>query len=335
MFRRPSVLRQSDGSMFIADVDPSLALFDSAGRFVKKVAGRGTGPGEFLMVSRPFAYRGDSVAMWDFGQRRISVFDANGTFARTAAVIVPRVHWPPGTMPSQSCCRVASALPDGSFVLEFPSVIARAPGPPRYGMLTLARVRADGAPLDTIGTFRDYRYVYDASAPSKTQRLHLTMRFEFVTLGDTVIGGNGEGQFLLRVVRGSAPDTIWLAGTAVPVTDSLKAAFAQAYRDEFARNPKIFEGRVDDMFEGEYAEFLPAYTRVTSDAAGRIWLGQWSLPFSRDSVWFHVYRSSGEPIARIRIPQDNWLMHLGADHISFVESDSLGVQYVRVYDILR
>ncbi len=336
MFGRvTSVLRRPDGSMFIADAEPSLALFDSAGRFVKRVGGRGSGSGEFAMMSRLFSYRQDSIAVWDFGQRRVSVIGANGTFARTAAVIVPRVHWPPGTTPTSDCCRVASALPDGSFVLEFPSVVDRGPGPPRYGMVTLARLRADGTPLDTIGRFRDYRYVYDASLWNRTRQVRLTMRFEFVTIGDTVIGGNGEGQFLLRMVRGAAPDTIRLAGTPVRVTDSLKAAFAQAYRDEFARNPKNFEGRLEDSFEGEYAEFLPAYTRVTSDAAGRIWLGQWSLPFSRDSVWFHIYRSSGEPAARIRMPRDTWTVHVGADHVSLVESDSLGVQYVRVYDIIR
>ena len=336
MFRRVAgILRRPDGTVFIADVEPSLSLFDSAGRFVKQVGGRGTGPGEFAMLSRPFVYRHDSIAVWDFGQRRVSVFSANGTFARTAAVLVPRVHWPPGTSPTATCCRVVSALADGSFVLEFPSVVDRAPGPPRYGMVTLARLRADGAPLDTIGTFRDYRYVYDALARSKTRKVHHTMRFEFVTFGDTVIGGNGEGQFLLRVIRGAAPDTIRLAGTPVRVTDSLHAAFAQAYRDEFARNPGLFEGRLEDAFEGEHAEFLPAYTRVTADAAGRLWLGQWRMPFSSDSAWFHIYRSSGEPLARIRMPQDTWLMHLGADHVSLVESDSLGVQYVRVYDIIR
>jgi hypothetical protein len=313
-FRRVAgVLRTRDGRLLVADYGSPISLFDSAGVFVRSVGGTGSGPGEYTSV-RMFTYRGDSIAVWDFTQRRITVFDRDGTFGRTISVIVPRVHWLPGTRSTSTCCRVASALADGSFVLEFPSVVSDQPGPERYGMVTLARVHA--------------------TCHSRVRQLHETMRFEFAVVGDTIVGGNGEGQFLLRVA-GNAQDTVRLGGVAIPITDSIKSEIARSYRDEFARNPKMFEGRIEEAFEGQYADVLPAYTRVTSDAAGRIWLGQWAVPHGVDSMTFHIYTQRGEPVARIRLPRANWVSHLGADHLTLVESDSLGVQYVRVYDILR
>jgi hypothetical protein len=230
---------------------------------------------------------------------------------------------------------VPHAFTDGSFVLEYPSMIPKDPGPVRHATLTLARINADGTSADTIGSFLDRQYRYDTTVPYLTPHLHLSWPFQYTVVGDTIIGGNGEGQWLLRQVPGSSPDTIRLSGVSIAVTDSIKTAYAQAYRDEFKRNPGHFEGALEDLFEGAYADNVPAYTQVRSDNAGHLWLAQWTLPYSQAPLVFHVYSTGGEPVARIRLPARTWIMHLSATSVALVEHDADDVQYVRVYDIIR
>jgi hypothetical protein len=338
MFQRVNgVMLAPNGSIFVSDDgrEPSVTLYDSAGQFIKRVGKKGSGPGEFHFPRSPFMYRGDSVAVWDFGQRRISIFGIAGQFARTLNVVVPPRSRTSLASESHTCCRLVHSLTDGSFVLEYPSIIPKHPGPVRHALLTLARIGADGTTADFIGTFRDRQYRYDAGVSYLTPQLHMSWSFQYAVVGDTVFGGNGEGQWLIRQVPGSPPDTVRFPGVSIAVTDSIKALYAQAYREEFRRNPRHFEGPVEEMFEGAYADSVPAYTQVRSDNAGHLWLAQWTPPYSRDPLMFHVYSTAGKPVARIELPARTWVLHVSRDHVTVVEYDADDVQYVRVYDIIR
>jgi hypothetical protein len=202
-------------------------------------------------------------------------------------------------------------------------------------MVTLTSVAPDGTGSDTIGTFASQLYRHEPTAPSRVREIRLGPRFVHVVAGDTLFAGNGEGPWLLRIVLGSAPDTIRIPQTLAPVTPAIRDAYAAAWRAEYARRPEIFEGPPDDLFDGEYATHLPAYTSLVHDGAGGLWLGQWALPFDPEPRWFHVYSTRGRPIARIAIPWRARIGDIRGNRVALIESDSLGVEYVRTYDIIR
>jgi hypothetical protein len=321
-----------DGSTIVGDARVALTIYDSAGVFVRRFGRKGSGPGEFaLMWGPPFAYRGDSVAVWDIVSSRVSVFDASGNFGRTATVTVPRRYWPPGTVPDQSCCHMGRAFPDGSFMLEYPAAIPNEPGPHRFSTKTLARLTSDGTGGDTVGTFASMRYRYDPTGGSSVQGIRLASRFSYALMGDTLFGGNGEGPWLLRLTPGKGVDTVRLDDTPRPVTQAIKDAYADAYRAEFKRNPRIFEGPPEELFEGEYVENLPAFVRVLSDGAGHLWLQQWQLPFSGESTRYHVYSTSGRAVARVAIP--GRILDIRGSRVALLSVDSLGVESVRIHEI--
>lgn len=85
------------------------------------------------------------------------------------------------------------------------------------------------------------------------------------------------------------------------------------------------------FFDGEYAEFLPAYTQILSDPAGNLWLTQWKPPFSNSSREFHVYSSRGRRLGRIKLPAMSMIAFFGPDHIGLIQSDADGIQYLRTY----
>lgn len=336
MFRRiTGVLMLRGGRVMIADAEPMLTIYDSAGRFVRRVGRRGNGPGEYeRLFTPPLRYRGDSVIIWDIGSRRVSVFSDTGGFGRAFHVNVPRRFWPEGTIPDQSCCSMRWVLSDGQPVLEYPAAIPNRPGTDRASMTTLVRLTPEGTFADTIGAFESTWYRYDATKPNSIASLQLSGRFSYATIGDTVIGGNGDGPWLIRVAPGLR-DTIELPVKPVQVTDSTKQAYADAWRAEYRRNPQFFEGSPESLFDGRYVTHLPTFVRVFHDGAGRLWLAQWQPPFSEDSTRYDVYSTRGVPLGRLAIPAGTRIADLSGDRIALIATDSAGIESVRVHRIVR
>lgn len=82
--------RLSDGGI-LADIGTAIDHFDGSGRFVRRIGGAGSGPGEFQRISAVLILPGDSLfAVVDARRARIIVFEtASGTLRRE--VVVPRI----------------------------------------------------------------------------------------------------------------------------------------------------------------------------------------------------------------------------------------------------
>jgi len=78
-----------DGRILVGTNDAfALTLLDSGGQLLHSFGRKGEGPGEFLSVGRGSLapYRGDSIAVYDYRSRRITIFSGTGAFGR---VVVP------------------------------------------------------------------------------------------------------------------------------------------------------------------------------------------------------------------------------------------------------
>jgi DNA-binding beta-propeller fold protein YncE len=82
-FNRPAdVAFDAAGNIFVADGygNARVAKFDKDGRFLKSWGSRGSEPGQFDSLHSIAADAQGNVYVADFGNRRIQVFDNNGTF---------------------------------------------------------------------------------------------------------------------------------------------------------------------------------------------------------------------------------------------------------------
>ncbi|MDT8370198.1 MAG: hypothetical protein RQ745_13410 [Longimicrobiales bacterium] len=85
--------RLGDGRILVVDegVD-EIRLYSSSGRFIGGAGRTGEGPGEFAMPISAQPFRGDSIAVWDFWLRRLTVLDSALEVGRVSRLPSPDLH---------------------------------------------------------------------------------------------------------------------------------------------------------------------------------------------------------------------------------------------------
>lgn len=177
MFRQPTdVAWDSAGNTYITDgyVNSRVAKFDKNGEWVKSWGERGSGPGQFNLPHAIAIDRADRIYVGDRSNRRIQVFDTNGTFLRMFTVDVPV---PPGTKP------VNGNTPTGeraAAAIGAPNSICITPGPTQVMFVgestfpgRLFKVSLEGKVLGVIGKsgrqLKQFSGVHQLACPSETE----------------------------------------------------------------------------------------------------------------------------------------------------------------------
>ena len=92
LFRQPTdVAWDSSGNIYITDgyINSRVAKFDKNGDWVKSWGTKGAGPGQFNLPHAIAIDRNNNIYVGDRSNRRIQVFDTEGTFLRMFTIDVP------------------------------------------------------------------------------------------------------------------------------------------------------------------------------------------------------------------------------------------------------
>lgn len=131
-------------------------VFGPSGELEATLGRQGDGPGEFSHVTSVVALPADSVAVWDGLRRRISVFTADGRFAREADVSAFAPVYLLSAPNPMALAGFTEMLPgpSGGFYLFAEAVFGGGdePGARRMEM-TSSRVSAAGEERATLGPF--------------------------------------------------------------------------------------------------------------------------------------------------------------------------------------
>jgi len=98
LFRQPTdVAFDSQGNIYITDgyINSRVAKIDAKGNWVKSWGSKGTGPSQFRTPHAIAIDNKDNIYVGDRANRRVQVFDTEGTFLRMFTIDVPPV---PGTV---------------------------------------------------------------------------------------------------------------------------------------------------------------------------------------------------------------------------------------------
>jgi len=175
-FRQPTdVTWDTNGNIFISDgyINSRIAKFDKNGDWVKQWGDRGTRPGEF---NTPHSIASDAkgnIYVADRGNRRIQVFDPEGTFLREIKIdvpIPPDSHPWMGNQPSFE----AAAAQNGA-----PWAICISPGPRQYLFSSDAfpgriyKMTLEGRVVGVLGKTgrqpKQFGWIHEIACPSENE----------------------------------------------------------------------------------------------------------------------------------------------------------------------
>ena len=177
LFRQPTdVAWDSKGNTYISDgyINSRVAKYDANGDWVKSWGEQGTGPGQFRLPHAIAVDAQDRVYVGDRSNRRIQVFDAEGTFLRMFTIDVPA---PPGTRPVNGNTPTGAAA---AAAIGAPNSICITPGPNQVMFVgestypgRLFKVSLEGKVLGVIGRsgrqLKQFSGVHQLACPSATE----------------------------------------------------------------------------------------------------------------------------------------------------------------------
>lgn len=341
LYRVAGAVRLSDGRIVIANGGSNeLRYFAPDGRHVRSVGREGDGPGEFRFIGRILRLPGDSVLVSNLMPPRHSLFDEQGTFVRT---VDPAGGMSDGAAPPLALLAglrappVAGRLANGTFVAQ---ASIESGGPPN-GLSrppTVVLLIAPGSGVaDTIarlpGTERDIRIrQQDGRIAGVEMRQvlfgrssHLAVAADRIYAGanDTYeIGVYVPGAGLTRLIRRTRPNR----PLTQAIIDEVRRRNLENARDDNER--RAIERQ---LAEAAFPETLPAFSDLEADAAGRLWVKDYTT--GDDENRWDVFEPDGRWLGTVVLPRGFNPTEIGEDYVLGIVRDDLGVERVRVHRI--
>ncbi|HKE27920.1 MAG TPA: peptidyl-alpha-hydroxyglycine alpha-amidating lyase family protein [Bryobacteraceae bacterium] len=175
-FRQPTdVAWDPAGNIFISDgyINSRVAKYDKNGDWVKQWGDRGTGPGQFNTPHSIAADAKGNIYVADRGNRRIQVFDGDGTFQREIKIDVPvppDAHPWMGNQPSPEVATNQNGAPWAICITSGPVqyLYASDAFPGRIYKLSL-----DGKVLGVLGRsgrqLKQFGWIHELACPSENE----------------------------------------------------------------------------------------------------------------------------------------------------------------------
>ena len=321
--RVEGALRLDDGRIVVADGGSSeIRVFDGSGQFRSKSGRQGDAPGEYRLISGLGCGPGDSLWVFDYGNRRFTVLSDDAEPIRTVSV--------GGTL---SAVGAVGRLPDGSFVVKqgwgSPTDDKQRTGLTR-DPIAVARYTADGSSVDTLGMFPGrevFVSVEDGRGVMSTPLFaHNTSA---ALLGDAVFVGD---QQRMEVGLYSADGDL-LKLFRVPDFDLRISAsdIEDQKRQLLERQPPERRAEARNQLDGmDVPHARPAYGRLLVGSDGSLWAAEHVRYPTFPGIWT-VFGYDGRLLGTVVMPDRFTVFQIGSDWVLGVGLDELDVEHVRLY----
>jgi hypothetical protein len=328
LFRVSGAYRLADGRVVVADAGSSeIKVFGSDGELTQTIGRPGEGPGEFRRMSYFGRLPGDSLAVWDLGQARLTVFSPDGTRSRETRI---------GATPESPRSSVAGVFGDGTLLSRgFVNLGDRVPDGLERHETEVFHLAADGTLLDSIGNVIGGESFFRAVEGG----------FSFYTppFGRTteMIAAGSR----LYIADSERPEIRVLTPDGMPVRIVRWAQRPRTISDadiERARDNAL-ESASDDQHPGiermfadiPMPESMPAFSRVRVDRDGGLWVQLYRTQWDEGMSTWLVFDDEGGLRASIDLPPEFTPTDIGRDWVLGIERNVLDLEFVRLYTLHR
>lgn len=296
----------------------ALRFFDLSGDHLQSFGHEGEGPGEFRVI-RWLGLCGDGpLVAGDPMLGRVSVISAPGGRLLSSAVLPTWVFFNTflGCEESGNLYTILNQ-PEG---IGPPDAITRAPA-------VVARFNAGSEEREDLLTLPGTDW-YFASRPSGFGPLPLGARAHAAVGGGYLFGAHSDAPDIHVIDLATGRTSTFPHGLPRRATNAaLRAAAVQMILEAYPLTRT--RALVDSVLaNAPVPPEAPFFMDIVVDRTGNAWLRE---PSSAPMTLWHVYAADGRKLATVRMESNLRLLDVGEQHVVALETDSLGVQYVRVY----
>jgi hypothetical protein len=318
--RVSAVLRLADGRLVIADgAARRLKMFGPDATYLQTLTGPDGAPAEFSAITAIWPAGSNGIAVLDQRKQRVTTLSLDGGELQTADLSAPGLR-----------ARAVGRLDTGDVMVR--NLIIDVPETGfELSHVAVTRFGTDGTLVDTVGIWPSARMGRLGEPP-----LQLVSGPMFEPRLVTAAGGNrllvsecrsaeyrviDPVRGLIRVVRWPAPD--------LTVTEDDVASYRNLRLEGL---PPERQRRTRAMLDGlPINPNLPACDQLRIDSDGRTWVRSFVRPGASRQQWL-VFDADGRPLFSVEMPVAARIMHPGARHVTVIETDSLNVPRIRVYE---
>ncbi|MEX2374383.1 MAG: 6-bladed beta-propeller [Dehalococcoidia bacterium] len=306
-----------------------IRLFDSSGRFVRTLGGRGDGPGELRDPIAIDLLRSDSIAVWDWSQGRITVYAWADGGHRSVLLSSPAVN------PTGSFGTVDRGEKGTTFLIgSNPQAHFGGDTEGGHHFLHILQYSSQGHLLDTLRVLPYGRSLWVDEANREVGQpwfqprglFHVRDGLLYTATGDTsqvqVTALTGPGAE--RTVNWTSPDR------------GIRPEHLQAHRAETFRR---FEGneyltqRLQKVWNTmPSANRFPALGELIADEAGRTWIKQYPRPDQSSQAWW-LFDVDGDFQCAARFPNRFDPLDFRGESVLGLFKDSLDIEFIEVRSI--
>lgn len=323
-FQVAAAVRLDGGRIAVVERgDPRVGFFGPDGTRVGSVGGEGEGPGEFRSITSAHRWPGDSIVVFDGQLRRLTLFDSSGELGRTFAFEVTEgvpfaslqgVHAEEGSLLATGFTQTPPGGPeDGRRRYQTPAY-RFGPDGTLAGVLPLATENESYFEVMENG-FRVFQPLFP-----RFTRLLAGPDFLLEVTNDTwELRIHTPGGELTRVVRRQgAPARLTEPSRREAIERRLEEDGSLGDGEKFRRTLEAMP----------VPETLPAFSQVTIDRSGHIWVEDYDPARRPESAAWTVVDPEGMIAERIQLPRRFRPMEIGEDYLLGVLTDELEVERV-------
>jgi hypothetical protein len=239
-----------EGRIYVADHQvPAIRQFGPDGEYLGQIGRSGEGPGEYEQPLDLQALPGGTLALWDFGNRRINLYDLDGDFLDSV------------TVPTSSLIAGRMFYADTAGELYVRTGLRDRNVPSRDGLIELA---PDGAVVDTIVLPERNS---DGAYHFERETLWTWTPFRQLVVGETTIR---DGPSYRLTLRGEGGAEVVVTRSIEPV--ELAGEERSEWSDHAAWRERRAQRRGRSVDFPELPDFKPAFKALEVDEEGRIWV---------------------------------------------------------------
>jgi hypothetical protein len=356
LFKVRSAFQLESGVLVVAsDGTHDLRFYDAQGRHIRTVGRRGRGPGEFELLWYARAIHGDTIVVWDVGQRRASFFDPDGDLTgevtidlsghfvevnglSTPAFPVEMVVRRDGFLLIQPGSLTFTLSPDGT-----PNLNAVAADGAFQLIHPLFLVDRDGSVVQTVGPVPGSEwFIKDGIRHTRFfgAELHMAGGRE------TFVVGAGKPSTFSRLTGQNDLQRVETGMPEVPLSD---AAWEERLRLAMPGPPN--QARADRLRAMPKPATLPAYSALLVDDEDRVWVQEFDaarssrvVPYTvgvspdrfgvaGDTQRWAVFDRNGRLLGRLTLPTNLRITDIARGRLTAVDYDELGVERVQVFEL--